>query len=774
MELTRRAFLKATAAAATMAAAAGCGPVKEPRKETAARFTERDVQEWRKATCRFCGTGCGVMVGIKDGKIIATKGDPEAPVNKGLNCVKGYFLAKILYGEDRLKKPLIRKNNQMVEASWDEALDLIASKYQEAIRQYGPDSVAMFGSGQWHVWEGYAAAKFFKAGIGSNNLDPNARFCMASAVAGFMTTFGADEPMGTYADIEEADSFFIWGANMAEMHPILFSRITDRKINNPHVKVVDIATRETRTTELADLYLEFAPQTDLAILNAFAHVIISEGFMDTEFVQRHTKFRKGKENIGYGLEDNFQFADEPQDIAFEEYKAYVAKYTPEYAAELSGVPAEKIREAARLFADPKRKTMSFWTMGFNQHTRGTWVNNLVYNIHLLTGKICKPGSTPFSLTGQPSACGTAREVGTFAHRLPADMVVTNPEHRAKAAKIWGVPVEKISPKVGYHAMEMFKAFDRGDVKVLWVMCNNVFQTIPNLNRYREGAQKEGRFLIVSDPYPTRSTELADVVLPTAMWVEKEGMYGNAERRTQHLAKCVEPPGEARSDLWQIVEVAKRMGLGHLFQYHEPHLEKALWEEYRQFGLGKGKDLAPYEDYVRERGLLWPVVNGKETKIRYAYPYDPYVSADEGIKFYGMPDGRAVIWARPYEAPPEIPDAEYPFWLSTGRVLEHWHSGTMTRRVPELNRAVPKAYVEINPHDAERLGIRQGDKVRLVSRRGELVLEAEINGRGKPPKGSVFVPFFDEDLLINMLTLDAYCPISREPDYKKCAVRVEKV
>jgi nitrate reductase NapA len=413
-------------------------------------------------------------------------------------------------------------------------------------------------------------------------------------------------------------------------------------------------------------------------------------------------------------------------------------------------------------------------MGFNQHTRGTWVNNLVYNLHLLTGKICQPGQNPMSLTGQPSACGTTREVGTFTHRLPADMVVTNPEHREKAAKIWGVDPKKIPAKPTYHATEMFRAFDRGDIKVLWSQVTNPFQSLPNLTRYRKGARKgDGRFLIVSDIYPNRSTELADVVLPSASWVEKEGAFGNAERRTQQWFKMVDPPCEAKNDLWQTLELARRLGYGSLFPYSYP--EKEIWEEYRKFGEGQGKDLAPYEEYAKHRGLRWPVVNGKETRYRYLEGEDPYVKSGEGIKFYkNKPDHyKAVIWARPYEPAPEVPDREYPFWLCTGRVLEHWHTGTMTGRVPELRRAYPEAVCEIHPDDAHKLGIRHLGKVRVSSRRGSLVLTADLRGRGRAEKGNVFVAFFDEGKLINELCLDAYCPISGEPDYKKCAVKLEK-
>ncbi|HJV33605.1 molybdopterin-dependent oxidoreductase [Geomonas sp.] len=767
MEVSRRSFLKASAAAAALAAA---GVTLRPGSALA---DEAGVT-WGKAPCRFCGTGCGVLVGVRDGRIVATKADPEADVNKGLNCVKGYFLAKVLYGKDRLTTPLIRKNGRLVEASWEEAMTLIASKFKESIDKFGPDSVAIYGSGQWTIFEGYAASKLFKAGIGTNNIEANARLCMASAVTGFMTTFASDEPMGCYDDLDHGNTFFLWGANMAECHPVLFSRMLDNRLNNPEVKIIDFATRRTRTSLMADRYVRFNPQTDLALLNAMAHVIIRDGLHDPKFIENHVVFKKGKEKIGYGLQDKFKFADEPQLIDFQAYREFLKPYTPEHAASLSGVPAQTIVELAHLYADKNRKVVSLWTMGFNQHTRGTWVNNLVYNLHLLTGKICQPGQNPMSLTGQPSACGTTREVGTFTHRLPADMVVSNPEHREKTAKIWGVDPKKIPAKPTYHAVEMFRAFDRGDIKVLWSQVTNPFQSLPNLARYRKGAHKgEGRFLVVSDIYPNRSTELADVVLPSASWVEKEGAFGNAERRTQQWFKMVDPPGDAKNDLWQTMELARRLGYGSLFPYSYP--EKEIWEEYRKFGEGQGKELAPYEEYAKHRGLRWPVVNGKETRYRYLEGEDPYVKSGEGIKFYKNKADhyKAVIWARPYEPAPEVPDHQYPFWLCTGRVLEHWHTSTMTGRVPELRRAYPEAVCEIHPDDAHRLGIKHLGKVKVSSRRGSVVLTADLHGRGRSEKGNVFVAFFDEAKLINDLCLDAYCPISGEPDYKKCAVKLEK-
>ncbi|MFB3128418.1 MAG: molybdopterin-dependent oxidoreductase, partial [Lysobacteraceae bacterium] len=547
---------------------------------------------WTKAPCRFCGVGCGVMVGVKEGKVLAVAGDELSPVNRGLLCIKGYSLPGVLYGEDRLTHPLIRTNGTLKQASWDEALGLIAARFQETLAAHGPTAVAMYGSGQWTISDGYVASKWFRAGMGSNNVEANARLCMASAVTGFITSFGLDEPMGNYDDLEAADVLVLWGNNMAEMHPVLFSRILESRRQRPEVRIIDIGTRRTPTTEWADQFIPMQPQGDLALANAIAHLIIESERVNQDFVRAHTVFRRGKENIGYGLEDNFKFKDQPVEMDFDQFRAYLADYTPEKAAGPSGVPAETIRQLAEVYADPKVKVVSLWCMGMNQHVRGTWINNLVNNLHLLTGKIGRPGNNPFSLTGQPSACGTVREVGTLAHRLPADMVVTNPEHRKLAAEIWDVPVEQIPSTPGYNTVEMFRALDRGDIRALWIQCTNPMVTMPNLHRYRNATEKQGRFIVVSEIYPTPTTEIADVILPSALWVERTGMFGNSERRTQHWFKAVDPPGEATPDVWQQMEVARRMGYGKLFDYGQDY-EREIFEEYRRFTLGHGHDLARY-------------------------------------------------------------------------------------------------------------------------------------------------------------------------------------
>src|SRR6187551_178040 len=463
MPTARRDFLRQTAAAAA-AAVAGIPLPGWAQGTGAAPIT--DGAKWSKAPCRFCGTGCGVMVGVKDNRVIATRGDPDAEVNKGLNCVKGYFLSKIMYGEDRLTTPLLRmkdgkyaKDGVFTRVSWDQAFDEMAAQFKRVLKEKGPTAVGMFGSGQWTVWEGYAGLKLMKAGFRSNNLDPNARHCMASAAVGFMRTFGMDEPMGCYDDIEAADAFVLWGSNMAEMHPVLWTRVTDRRLSGPDVKVVLLSTFEHRSYELADIELTFTPQTDLAILNYIAHHIIKTNRVNREFVDKHTSFRLGNADIGYGLRPehplqkrakNAGEAGGSKPMTFDDFAKFVATYDLDYTAKLSGVPRNRLEALAELYADPKIKVMSFWTMGFNQHTRGVWANNLVYNIHLLTGKISTPGNSPFSLTGQPSACGTAREVGTFSHRLPADMVVANKAHRETAERIWKLPDGTIMPQPGYH------------------------------------------------------------------------------------------------------------------------------------------------------------------------------------------------------------------------------------------------------------------------------------------------------------------------------------
>ncbi len=794
----RRNFLKLSAmAAATALARSQAGGAAGAAPQSGGTAASDVV--WNKAPCRFCGTGCHVRVGVRDGRVVAIAGDQAAEVNKGLLCVKGYHVGMILYGQDRLTQPLLRKNGKLEPISWDEALDIMADRVMA-----NPQGFAMYGSGQWTIPEGYAAQKLMRAGLSNNHLEPNARLCMASAVTGFLSTYGVDEPAGCYDDLDQCNVLILWGNNPAEMHPVLFSRVIDRRSRGEEITLIDIGTRRTRTTPYCQHYLEMQPHSDLAIANGIAHLLIKNGTYDKDFVEKFCNFRADADPVTLN----------GQPIDFEQYKAQVAQYTPEYVEEISGVPAEKIRLLGDLFGRRDLRITSLWCMGMNQHSRGTAINRLVHGIHLLSGHFGKPGDAPTSLTGQPSACGTAREVGTLCHALPGGRLIAKEEHRRECETMWNVPPGRIKAEPGYHTVLLWEKFctptdQGGDISTMWVQVTNPGQSLPDLHRIFKAKQGlEDKFLIVSEVYPTATTELADLVLPAALWVEKNGIFGNSERRTQQWFKMVEPPGEARDDCWATIALARRLhDRGHpglkdkdgqfLFHmadddgkevpvwewehYYDMNVDRALYEEYRPFTHLKHKNVAPYDELAKARGLRWPVVEKapgvwEETRFRFVAPYDPFVTEDEGVKFYHSvtEDNRALIWFCPWEPPEESPDAEYPFWLGTGRVLEHWHTGTMTMRTPPLKRAMPQAYVEMHREDAQRLALANGETVRVMTRRGKIDLPVWIDGRGRPPQGTLFVPFFDERLLINDLTLGAIDPHSKEPDYKKCAAAVRKI
>jgi nitrate reductase NapA len=939
MSLSRRDFLKTTAAAS---AAAAVG-ITVPQEAQAAAAQAESGWRWDKAACRFCGTGCGIMLATKGGKIVAVKGDPAAPVNRGLNCIKGYFNAKIMYGADRLKQPLLRigkdgkfdKNGKFQPVSWKRAFDEMEVNIRKALKHSGPEGVGVFASGQYTVMEGYAAQKMMKGGFRSNAIDPNARHCMASAVVGFYQTFGIDEPSGCYDDIELTDTVITWGANMAEMHPILWSRVSDRKLSNPDkVKVVNISTYRHRCSDLSDIEIIFSPNTDLALWNYVAREIVYNypEAIDWDFVKKNIVFASQPVNIGYGLrrageksllpvrEDGsagkysakemetinhemktivsekegpalepfgYKAGDVMEhkpaglkhwEISFEEYKKFLAPYTLDYVAKISkGDPEEsidsfkkKLKMLAKLYVEQNRKVVSFWTMGMNQHTRGTWVNTLSYNVHFLLGKQAKPGSGAFSLTGQPSACGTAREVGTFCHRLPADMMVKSKKHRTIVENSWKVPDGTLNPVGNQHIMKIHRDIEDGVIKFAWVNVCNPYHDSASANHWIKAARTMDNFIVCSDGYPGISAKVADLILPSAMIYEKWGAYGNAERRTQHWRQQVLPVGDAMSDTWQWIELSKRftvkdvwgeqplrgnkklpdviskakaMGYtedttmyeilfaneraksypkdmkdpintgyddtesngdsrgvigsdGKEWKGYGFHIHKYLFEEYADFGRGHAHDLADFDTYHRVRGLKWPVVDGKETQWRFNTKYDPYAkkaNPDGDFAFYGplakaLAQGdlngikdktkkslknKAKIFARPYMDPPEMPDAKYDTWMCTGRVLEHWHSGTMTMRVPELYRAVPEALCYMHPGDAKTKGFKQGELVWVESRRGKVRARVETRGRNRVPKGLIFVPWFDEKVFINKVCLDATCPMSKQTDYKKCAVKLYK-
>ena len=771
----RRNFLR-SAAVTSVCAVAGCGPSAPESQDLDMNAAGRS---WVKSVCRFCGTGCGVQLCVEKDRLVALRGDPEHPTTKGLVCAKALFLPKILYSHDRLKTPQIRRDDRLVDASWEEAMSLVAEKFAGAIKTHGPDSVAYYGSGQCLSEESYLANRLFKGGIGTNNVEGNPRLCMASAVGGYVTTYGKDEPMGCYDDIQHARVFFLVGSNTAESHPVIFDQILMNRQGGNGAQVIVLDPRKTPVRSAADLHLAPLPGYDLAVFHAMAYVIVKEGLYDKSFIDAKVAFKKVADG-------------QPVAVSFDDYVTFLEDFRPDKASQVAQVPAEDIVQAARLFA--QGPTVSFWTMGLNQRITGVWANNLVHNLHLLTGQIGTPGATPFSLTGQPNACGGVRDTGTLCHILPYGRVVAKEPHRAEIEKIWGCKPGTIQAKPGLNTIEMFKALGEDKIKAMLVLTTNPGHSLPNVDVYRDAMGKprpDKPFIVVADAYPTRTTELADVVLPAAMWCEKEGVFGMSERRYQFLPQIVDPVGQAHSDFDILLDLAARLEKAGVVPagYIDGKLTSPaeVWDEMREASRDTAYDFMGMtrQRLKEERGIRWPCPSEDHpgTARRYVKGEDPCLDAgpyaDDSlepgeISFYAQPDKRAVVWLRPMKPPAEPTDDQYPFVLSTGRVLEHWHTGTMTMKAEELKRAHPAAFMEICEADAAKLGIQTGDRVQITSRRGEVMIRARVINTPRP--GMVFVPMHwaDRDSLINRVTIDAYDPGSKQPEFKICAVKLAKV
>lgn len=743
--LTRRDFLRLasiTGAGVFTGSLAGCGPLWE-------RQPVIDVEDWHQGVCRFCGTGCGVQIGVSDGKVVDVQGD-KAAHNRGRLCVKGIMNRDILYAEDRLLYPMIKRNGEFEQASWEEALELIADRFNTAIEEKGPDSVAYYGSGQLFTEESYAANKLFKAGIGTNNVDGNPRLCMASAAVGYTSVFGKDEPMGCYEDIDEAGCFFITGSNMADCHPIVWERVQDRKRARPDVPVIVVDPRKTNTAEKADLHLQIKPGTDVSLYNAMLYEFIRRGMIDEDMAESYCTYRQdGNET----------------DLAT--LQRHVQQYDPDSVAPVCGVAADLIRDAAWRFGSADA-TMSLWTMGLNQQKQGTASNQLLMAMHLLTGHIGRPGATPFSLTGQPNAGGGVRDTGALAHALPNGRAVSNPEHRREMEELWDVPEGRISPEMGHNTVGLFQAMERGEVECCLIMSTNPLHSLPNILRYREAM--ENTFVVVADSFhPTETTKYADVILPAAMWTEKGGVFSQSERRYHYVPKIVEAPGECRADFDILMELADRLGHEELFPNRT---QEDIWEEWRHISEHSDYNFKgiTYDRLKGQPGILWPCPDEEHpgTCRRYVPGEDPLARDDGRHDFYGRPDRRAVIFLYDQQDPVDPVDEEFPLTLTTGRVLEHWHTETITRKLDQLDR-VPTDFLEIHPADARRLEIQQDMPVWVESRRGGATFRAKVTHNIR--EGLVFATMHSAKHLINKATNDAYDPDSRQPDYKRCAVKV---
>ncbi|MGW5867276.1 molybdopterin-dependent oxidoreductase [Streptomyces sp. NPDC055239] len=710
-----------------------------------------------RTVCSYCGVGCGMLLDIgrgPDGRrtVLKASGDKAHPANFGRLCTKGATTADMLAAPGRLTTALVRidRGAEAEPAPVDDAIAETARRLRAVIDEHGPDAFAFYVSGQMSLEAQYLANKLAKGFIRTNQIESNSRLCMASAGTGYKLSLGADGPPGSYQDFERADVFFVIGSNMADCHPVLFLRMMDR-IKSGGAKLIVVDPRRTATADKADLFLPVRPGTDLALLNGLLHLLYENGHTDPAFIAAHTE-------------------------GWEAMPEFLADYPPATVAGITGVPEDDIRAAARLIGEASEagEWMSCWTMGLNQSTHGTWNTNALINLHLATGAICRPGSGPFSLTGQPNAMG-GREMGYMGPGLPGQRSVLVDEERAFVEELWQLPTGTVRKDgVGQGTIEMFQKMADGDIKACWIICTNPVASVANRKTVIEGLER-AEFVVAQDVFAeTETNAYADVVLPGALWTETEGVLVNSERNLTLARPAVDPPGDAMADWRIIAAVARAMGYAEGFSYDSA--EEVFEEIKRARNPKTGWDLrgVSYER-LRSTPVQWPA--GSEdgpdrNPIRYVD-----VDGEGGGPVFPTASGRAVFYARPHIAAAEMPDDDYPYVLNTGRLQHQWHTLTKTGRVAKLNKLNPGPFVELHPSDATALGITDGDSVEVASRRGRAVLPAVLTDRVMP--GCCFAPFhwndlFGEYLSVNAVTSDAVDPLSFQPEFKVCAVSLTKV
>jgi assimilatory nitrate reductase catalytic subunit len=691
------------------------------------------------SVCCYCGTGCGVLIEAEAGKIVGVRGDPAHPANRGRLCSKGSTLHLSAAASGRALYPELRADraSPRQRVSWDVALDHVAEKFRRVIREHGPDAVAFYISGQLTTEAYYVFNKLAKGLIGTNNVDTNSRLCMSSAVAGYKATLGADSPPGCYDDIDHAGTIFIAGSNTAYAHPILFRRIEAARKANPDLKLIVVDPRRTDTAQEADLHLAILPGTDVALFHAMLNVMLWEELIDREAIAAHTE-------------------------GWEALRDLVRDYTPDKIAPICGVAAADIVQAARWFsAGP---TLSLYCQGLNQSTCGVDKNAALINLHLASGQIGKPGAAPLSLTGQPNAMG-GREVGGMANLLSAHRDLADPAQRAEVAQLWGV--ESVPDKPGRTAVEMFEALRSGEIKAVWIACTNPAQSLPDQNRVHE-ALAAAECVVLQEAYAdTETAAFADVLLPASTWGETDGTMTNSERSIARVRAAVPPPGEARAD-WDIVtDFAWRLDPGRgawLFPYASA---KAVFDEHRETTRGRDLDISGLTYALLEAGpQQWPFPAGAAHGQARLYA--------DGV--YPTPSGRARFHAAPYRPPAEAIDARYPLHLNTGRLRDQWHAMSRSGRVARLFAHADTPLLAMNPRDLELRRLQPGDLVRVKSRRGEVLVEAEASDSVRP--GQCFLPMhwgarFMGGRGVNALTLPAFDAVSKQPELKHAAVQVAK-
>lgn len=701
---------------------------------SAAKIPDR----WVPTTCGYCSVGCGIEIGVKEGKAVSVRGNDAHPVNMGKLCPKGLAEHHILEAAARAVKPLLKQDGKLAPVSWDTALDTMVAKFRAVQQKYGPRALGVVSTGQLVSEEFYTLGKLVQLGFGTNNYDGNTTLCMASAVSGYKRSFGSDGPPGAYDDLEQADVVLLVGANIADNHPILCYRLE----RNKDKKLIVVDPRVSKTAGMADVHLPIKPRTDIALLNGIAHILIRSGLINRDYIDAHAE-------------------------GFAELEKHLEMYTPERVAQVTGLGEEQIYQAALMYGRAKAPFIG-WTMGVNHSTQGTETVNAINNLALLTGNIGKVGASPFSITGQCNAMGSRESSATSS--LPGYRKFESAEDREELAHLWNIGPDELPTERGHAYPDIVEACVKGEIKALWIIATNPVVSFPNIEVLKQGFDNL-EFLVVQDGFhPTPTTELADLVLPASIWGEKEGVYTNSERRVSKVNPAVAPPGEAKSDFEIFLAIAEKLGVREKL-YPGWETPKDAFNEWRKVSEGRLCDYSgiSYEMLDKHFAVQWPLTAEQAERLGDKAP--PTSRLYEDGKFQ-TENGKAKLFAIQWEPFPEQPTQKFPFVLNTGRTVEHWHTRTKTKEVKILERMAPTAWLEMNPRDARKLTFRPHDRVSIISPRGR-VDDVELRITEIVASGQVFMPFHYFERNSNILTQSAFDPISREPNYKQSSVRVEK-
>lgn len=724
------------------------------KEQNPIRIADKKIHQWKYTTCGYCSTGCSIEVGLdKEGKAVASRGNANADVNRGKLCIKGIFEHELFDAAGRGDKPLMRKApyEAWQKTDWDTALDYMGGEIQRIQETYGKDSFAIVSTGQLLTEEFYTLGKLARGCIGSNNYDGNTTLCMASAVSGYKRSFGSDGPPGCYDDFEHTECLMAWGSNLPEQHPIIYWRLKEA-LEKRKFPVIVIDPRVTMFAQFADIHLAITPGTDLALMNSLMHVILAEGLEDREYINAHTN-------------------------GIEEVEACVKDYDPTTAAKICGISEDSIRQVARLYAKAGA-AMSIWTMGINQSTHGSDGVVGINSLNLITGNIGKPGGTSLSITGQCNAMGT-REWSSCSG-LPGYRLLEKPEHRKEIADFWGIDEEFFPKKRGLAQTDIFPAIETGEIKGLWLVATNPMTSMPNTARIRKILEKLD-FLVIQDAYAdVETTQYAHMFLPAAVWAEKEGCFTNTERRYNIVRKVQEPKGDSKADFWIFKELAKRFPNGQ--KIHFPETVAGAFDEMRELSKGAGRTLnisgMTHKKIEDSCGIQWPYTeeDAKRDEEATIATESGKLSVTGAPRLYTngkfqTPDGKANLVPLPFVNNNEVPCTEYPFWMNSGRVVEHFHTRTRTGKMGNMNKYSPTPYMEMNPDAAAELNVKHGSYVRIVSRRGDAVVMVQLTQR--VARNSVFIPFHFHDC-VNRVCLGLLDPHSRQPAFKQGSIRIEEV